>query len=163
MTDARASRIPNWSHLLLAAILVGLVGGAFWLKARPKLAISGAARQESVQALLARGIHAHHAQQYDTALETYRKVLERDPANPHAHYNIAQIYNARGQYAEAQREYEAALRADPKFLDARLNLGVAQYRQRQFAAAAHTFRQESASNTAKSFSPPLFRKSLTGL
>ena len=141
MTDTPTSRIPNWSQLLLAAILVVLVGGAFWLKTRPKPAIRGAAATESTGTLLARGIQAHNAQHHDEAIELYHKVLQREPAHPQAHYNIAQIYNARGQYAQAQWEYEAALKADPTFLDARLNLGVALSRQRQFAQAAEAFGQ----------------------
>ena len=47
------SKVPAWSQLLLAAILVILVGGAFWLKNRPKPAITGAAgqSQESTESL----------------------------------------------------------------------------------------------------------------
>jgi len=146
MEETESSKIPAWSHLLLAAILVAVVGGAFWLKSRPALSLpklfgGDAARQETTEALLARGIQAHTAGSYDAAIELYHKVLQRDPSHHQAHYNIAQIYNVRGQYAKAQWEYEAALKAEPKFLDARLNLGVVLYRQRQFAAAAEAFRE----------------------
>ncbi len=138
MSATAPTRAPTWSQLLLAAVLVGLVGGAFWLKTRSKLAPSKVAtvetvRQESSEALLALGIRQHNDQQYDATLELYRKILQRDLAQPQAHYNIAQIDNLRGQNVEAQREYEAALRAHPQFLDARLNLGVVLYRQRKFA------------------------------
>ena len=137
------SRFPAWSQLLLAAILVALVGGAFWLKSRPKPGISGAASQsqEATGSLLARGIQAHNAGSLDAAIDFYHKVLQREPAHPAAHYNIAQIYAHRAQWAEAQWEYEAALKGDPKFRDARLNLGVVLYRQRQFAPAVQAFRQ----------------------
>ena len=141
MADTLSSRAPRWSHLVLAGVLVALVGGAFWLKSRPKAALSGAARAESTESLLARGIQAHNAGSLDAAMDLYFKVLQREPAHPQAHYNIAQIYNARGQNAKAQWEYEAALKAEPQSVNARLNLGVVLYRQRQFAAAAQEFRK----------------------
>jgi len=143
MTDTRtrARNVPAWSQLLLAAVLVSLVGGAFWLKTRPKPAITTVTpSRESTDALLALGVRLHTAKNYDGALEAYRKILEQEPAHPKAHYNIGQIYNVQGRNAEAQREYEAALRSDPTFLDARLNLGVVLYRQGQFSAAAEAFR-----------------------
>jgi Tfp pilus assembly protein PilF len=56
-------------------------------------------------------------------MELYHKVLQRDPGHAAAHYNLGQIYTARKQFAPAQWEYEAALKADPQSVDARLNLG----------------------------------------
>ena len=61
MSQPAIRNVPNWSQFLLAAILVALVGGAFWLKTRPKPAISGAVRLESTESLLARGIQEHNA------------------------------------------------------------------------------------------------------
>jgi len=141
MNSTHPSTLPSWSQLLLAAVLVGLVGGAYWLKVRPTPTPSGSTTQGSTDSLLALGIRLQQIRQYDGALAAYKQVLQRAPASPHAHYNIAQISNDRGQYAEARAEYEAALRADPQFLDARLNLGVVLYRQRQFTAAVEAFRQ----------------------
>jgi len=146
VAESGSSKVPAWSHLLLAAILVAIVAGAFWLKTKPTLSLpkligTDAARQETMEALLARGIQAHIAGSLDAALDLYHKVLQRDPSHPQAHYNIAQIHNARGQHAQAQWEYEAALKADPKFLDARLNLGVVLYRQQRFAEAAEAFQE----------------------
>jgi len=95
----------------LAAILVAIVAGAYWLKVRPTFALSGGGSQESTDALLARGVSLHAAEQYDAALELYHKVLQRDPANASAQYNIAQIYNGRGQFAQTQGERRHALEA----------------------------------------------------
>ena len=141
MADKAIKRFPAWSQFLLAAILVLLVGSAFWLKTRPKPTIGGAGPAESTEALLTRGIREHAAGSYDAAMQIYHMVLQRDPANPDAHYNVGQIYAARGQFPKAQWEYEAALKANPKHLDARLNLGVALYRQGRLAEAAQAFRQ----------------------
>src|SRR3990172_6936255 len=89
MDGTLRSTPPSWSRLLLPAILVAIVAGAYWLKVRPISALSGG--QESTDALLARGVSLHAAQQYDAALEAYRKILEREPTHHRAHYNIGQI------------------------------------------------------------------------
>src|SRR5262245_35604646 len=138
-TSGRAT----WSYLLFAAVLVCLVVGAFYLKSKPGATTSTAVATstESTQELLARGVREHKAESYDLAMDTYHKVLQRQPGNPQAHYNLAQIYNARAQWTNAQWEYEAAIKGDPKSVDARLNLGVVLYRQRKFAEAAQEFRQ----------------------
>ena len=159
MADTAPSRIATWSSLLLATLLVTLVGGAFWLKTRPKLAgSSDPARLESAQTLLARGIREHNAGNFDAAMELYHKILQRDPAEVHAHYNLGQIYNERRQYAQAQWEYEATLKANPQALDARINLGLVLYRQRQFAAA-EAFRQ--VLQTAPRYSTALYDLGIT--
>ncbi len=78
-------RGPAWSHPVLAAILVPLIGGAFWLETRPRPAATTAApSRESTEALLALGIRRHNAQGYDSALKAYRQVLLRDPNHPQA-------------------------------------------------------------------------------
>src|SRR5262249_19803421 len=136
MAEPTSSR-STWSYLLFAAVLVCLVVGAFYLKSKPGAAPGSTAGTgtESTQDLLARGVREHKPETYDLAMDTYHKVLQREPGNAQAHYNLAQIYNARGQWANAQWEYEAAIKGDPKSDDARLNLGVALYRQRKFAEA----------------------------
>jgi Tfp pilus assembly protein PilF len=145
MTTDTAKKPFNLGYLLLGAVLVLIVVGAFWIKTRstpvpsatPKATTAG----ESTASLLARGIREHTAGRLDVALDLYRKVLEQDPANPHAHYNLGQIYNTRGEYAKAQWEYEATLKSEPQSTNARLNLGVVLYRQRKFAEAAEEFRK----------------------
>ena len=62
------------------------VGGAFWLKTRPKPPLTpGAPSRESTEALFALGVRLHNAENYDGAMEAYRKVLEQVPAHPQAH------------------------------------------------------------------------------
>jgi tetratricopeptide (TPR) repeat protein len=134
-------RVPAYTSFILPALLVSVILVSYWLKIRPSANLMAVFGVESAEALLARGMQAHNAGSLDAALELYRKVLERDSANAFAHYNIAQIYNDKGRSAEAQVEYQAALQARPDFLDARLNLGVALYRQRKFPAAAEIFRE----------------------
>ncbi|MGH7411173.1 MAG: hypothetical protein ACREJ6_08995 [Candidatus Methylomirabilis sp.] len=72
-------KVSTSSHFVLAAILVALVGGAFWLKTRPKPASGGAPGQESTEALLARGIREHTAGSYDAAMEALAIAAEPNP------------------------------------------------------------------------------------
>jgi len=86
--------------------------GAFWLKTRPKPAVvARPAAQESTEALLARGLREHVAGSLDAAMNTYHTILQREPANSTAHYNLGQIYAHRGQFAQAQWEQRHALEA----------------------------------------------------
>ncbi len=137
---ANDTKLPPWGQILLAAVLVALVGGAFWLKSRPKIPIGATTGLESVSSILAQGIQAHNAQQYEQAVELYHHVLAQDPGHAVAHYNLGQIYTVQGQPTKAQREYEAALRTDPSHLDSWINLGVALYQQRRFQEAAEASR-----------------------
>ena len=124
--EAAPRRGFRWSHLVLGVLLVALVGGAFWLKSTrtpvtrsTAPATSPAATPgESTQALLARGIREHNAGANDAAMELYHRVLQREPGHAQAHYNLGQIYNTRGEYAKAQWEYEATLKAEPESVNA---------------------------------------------
>jgi tetratricopeptide (TPR) repeat protein len=140
-TFARPKTTLALGRFILPALLVGVVLVSYWLKSRPTLVVGGAASAESIEALLARGVQAQNAGSFDIAMDLYRQVIQKEPGNHQAHYNIGQIYNARNQNTEARREYEAALKTDPNFLNARLNLGVMFYRERQFGAAADAFRE----------------------
>src|SRR5437867_5378126 len=109
MSEALPRRILVRNYLLLGVLLVALVGGAFWLKTRQTPVVAGRTQTESTDTLLVRGIREHNAGAYDAAMELYHKVLQRNPGHPQAHYNLGQIYNARGEYSKAQWEYEATL------------------------------------------------------
>jgi tetratricopeptide (TPR) repeat protein len=131
-----------WRPLVLPLLLVALVGGAFVVKSQPSL--PAFLRSESAEQTLARAINEQNAGALDAAIPLYEKVIQRQPTNLPAHYNLGLIYSGRGEWAKAQAEFEAALRTDPKYIDALINLGIAQYRQRRFEAAAQAFRQAVA-------------------
>ena len=54
------------------------------------------------------GEHQHLARQYDLAIEQYRRALELSPNHPNARPLLALVYEAKGMYAEAIAELEAA-------------------------------------------------------
>jgi tetratricopeptide (TPR) repeat protein len=49
----------------------------------------------------------------DEAAELYRKSLELDPDSASAHYNLATSLARRGEFAEAERHFRAALEVNP--------------------------------------------------
>jgi TolB-like protein/DNA-binding winged helix-turn-helix (wHTH) protein/Flp pilus assembly protein TadD len=54
------------------------------------------------------GEHHHLARQYDLAIEQYRRALELSPNHPNARPLLALAYEAKGMYAKAIAELEAA-------------------------------------------------------
>ncbi len=54
------------------------------------------------------GEHHHLARQYDLAIEQYRRALELSPNHPNARPLLALVYEAKGMYAQAIAELEAA-------------------------------------------------------
>lgn len=50
----------------------------------------------------------------DKAENAWRRVLALDWLNPQAHHSLGRIYLSKGQMTEAQEEFEACLRMDPR-------------------------------------------------
>jgi Tfp pilus assembly protein PilF len=68
---------------------------------------------------------ADHAEgRVDEATDGYRDVLERDPDNQFAHYNLGLIAQQEGRNGDAEQEYRAAIRTDPNFASALFNLAI---------------------------------------
>ncbi|MGW1805091.1 tetratricopeptide repeat protein [Streptomyces sp. NPDC002078] len=60
----------------------------------------------------------HDAQGAD---RTYRRVLELDPQNKYAWYNLGVMAHEAGRTANARADYDEALKIDPKFTSALFN------------------------------------------
>lgn len=63
--------------------------------------------------------------QDEEALNAYKQTINIDPSAPtarDAYNNIGLLYKAQKKYKEAKEAYEAALRIDPTFQPARINL-----------------------------------------
>ncbi|HBD68324.1 MAG TPA: hypothetical protein DC014_03520, partial [Treponema sp.] len=57
-------------------------------------------------------------QDYTKAIAAYQRGLKVDPNHPILHLNLAHAYESTGQIEFAEKEYEAALRSKPGWLDA---------------------------------------------
>jgi tetratricopeptide (TPR) repeat protein len=74
--------------------------------------------------LLQAGLAAHQSGRTAEAAADYKKVLQYDPKNQWAHYNLALIEQMNGQNAAAEADYRAALAVDPTFVGALYNLAI---------------------------------------
>jgi tetratricopeptide (TPR) repeat protein len=76
----------------------------------------------------------------DEALEHYHLALQKEPRKPENIYNsIALVLGAVGRYEEAIENYAEALRINPDFADAHINLGVILARQGKKADAIYHY------------------------
>ena len=73
---------------------------------------------------LARGIAAHNANKLDEAAKDYFEVLQNDPTNKFAFYNLGQIARNQNKLAIAEGYYRSALEVDPNYGPALFGLGV---------------------------------------
>jgi FixJ family two-component response regulator len=69
--------------------------------------------------LAKRGITDRH---YDAAIEHIRKAISVDPSRPEAFNLLGAVFEIKGNKAEAQNNYRAALSLDPSYEPARKNL-----------------------------------------
>ena len=61
----------------------------------------------------------------ENAIALYREGLALCPDDEVAHYELGKALADRGRYAEAEREFEAALKTNPDFVDAKNQLDAA--------------------------------------
>jgi tetratricopeptide (TPR) repeat protein len=71
----------------------------------------------------------------------YRDILQRDPANKFAHFNLGMLAHMQGRGPEAEDFYRRALRTDPTFLAALFNLAILQEALGRDQEAAQTYRE----------------------
>jgi tetratricopeptide (TPR) repeat protein len=65
---------------------------------------------------------AEHAQDFETALRLYRKIMKLDPTDPAAPFNLGNILYSTGKKLEAEVAYRAAIKADARFTESWYNL-----------------------------------------
>jgi tetratricopeptide (TPR) repeat protein len=72
--------------------------------------------------LLARSYQVASAQDTAEAVKEFEQELQRDPTNANAAYELGEVRRRSGQFEEAQRLFEAALKNYPNFEEAHLGL-----------------------------------------
>lgn len=73
------------------------------------------------------------------AMEEYKKTLELDPANNHAHNNLGMVYYDLGLLNDAINQYQKAIAISPQYDKAHHNLAVAYYVKGDLSKAASEF------------------------
>jgi Flp pilus assembly protein TadD len=119
-----------WAGLALVAVAVTvglqLMARDPWaiLTARSGSAAATATTNSKVDALLQAGIKQVQLNDLGGAAKTYRKVLEVDPDNKRAWYNLGVIAQRDGKKTEARTAYDKALKSDPNFSPALYNKAI---------------------------------------
>ena len=81
------------------------------------------------QVLLEEAQKAIDAQDWETAISKLEEVLRSTPNSAKAHFLLGNVYAQQDQFTKAEEHFNKALELDPKYVDARSNLGVVYYRQ----------------------------------
>ncbi len=84
------------------------------------------------------GIYAE-LDQYDKALEAYRKVIDLNPDDAFIYISIGSIYENQGKYKEALDAYNKALDIFPEYKYNYFNLGNVQYQLRNYKEAINNY------------------------
>jgi cytochrome c-type biogenesis protein CcmH len=106
---------------LVACAIVGIATlGAYLFVGRPELV--GAAYAQRLEALKQRDPTTFTA---DEALAVLHEAARENPRDPLAHFYAGELLLRQGRAQEAAREYDAALRREPRLAEAMVGLGRA--------------------------------------
>jgi tetratricopeptide (TPR) repeat protein len=88
---------------------------------------------------------------FEAASTNYSDAIKLDPSDPalpveagQAHFLFGMELGKSGQAAPAAREFQEAVRLMPEVVEARLNLGIALFREEQWNESLHEFEQVAA-------------------
>jgi Flp pilus assembly protein TadD len=95
--------------------------------------LSGQARDATLDKALA----AHQAGNFDAAVAGYREYLAKHPNAFEIRSNLGAALSRLGLYADAAKEYQAALKVAPNNPNIALNLAIARYKDGDIAEAAN--------------------------
>jgi tetratricopeptide (TPR) repeat protein len=101
----------------------------------------GKSDAEKANEALQKGIAAHNTGQLDVARNFYLDVLNLDPRNKFAYYNLGLISQTRGDAVDAENNYRIALGIDPDFGAALYNMGILKKDSGLYTEAMDFFRK----------------------
>ena len=79
---------------------------------------------DNITALICMGNAYFDTDQFDKAIETYRKVLQIDPKNADVRVDLGIMYRRKGNLDRAIEEFKKAAEDNPKHVNSRYNLGI---------------------------------------
>jgi tetratricopeptide (TPR) repeat protein len=114
-------------------------------------------RQDSTDAIRGLAALALEEQDFDTAFDFHRRLIDNGERSPELFYNVGLICQKRGQIDQAITYYHQALEEHPQFAEALLNLGHALMAQGQEEEARSCWRKairEKPELAQNYFEPP---------
>jgi tetratricopeptide (TPR) repeat protein len=97
--------------------------------------------QASAQAFLESGLTHYEKGEFDDAIPAYRKAIELQPNDAHAHYNLGVALLEKGEPREASSSFETAIRLQPDFAEAYNSFGLAEQELGQTEEAIAAYRK----------------------
>jgi Tfp pilus assembly protein PilF len=97
--------------------------------------------------ILNRGLSEQLAGNTDDAEDDFKEVLDRDPRNKFAFYNLGLIFQNEKKNEDAEEQYRLALGIDPKFEVALYNLAILRTLANDIPGAIDLYRDAIASNS----------------
>ncbi|KAL2260234.1 hypothetical protein VTK26DRAFT_5847 [Humicola hyalothermophila] len=77
----------------------------------------------------------------DKAEEDFAAALAKNAEDPDIYYHRAQLHFIKGEFAEAQKDYQKSIDLDRDFIFSHIQLGVTQYKMGSIASSMATFRR----------------------
>lgn len=115
------------------------------------LLLAGIANAQTNNESVRAGNRLYKQKAFQQALPEYQKAVSQDPANPVARYNLANAQFRSNQFAEAEKEYEAAVETgkDSEFKQmATYNKGVALTKQKKLLESIEAYKEALKMNPA---------------
>ena len=114
----------------------------------PGLQEKAKAAPNDLTALQDLAIAQYQTQRYDDAIATYQQMIKITD-EPVYHNNLANVLRDAGREADAIKEYQAAIAADPALVVAYVNLGTLQFNQDDVAKGTKTLDEGIAKTTGE--------------
>jgi import receptor subunit TOM70 len=77
----------------------------------------------------------------DKAEEDFEVALSKNSVDPDIYYHRAQLHFIKGEFADAQKDYQKSIDLDGAFIFSHIQLGVTQYKMGSIASSMATFRR----------------------
>ncbi|KAL2023781.1 hypothetical protein VTK56DRAFT_1048 [Thermocarpiscus australiensis] len=77
----------------------------------------------------------------EKAEEDFTAALAKNAEDPDIYYHRAQLHFIKGEFAEAQKDYQKSIDLDRDFIFSHIQLGVTQYKMGSIASSTATFRR----------------------
>ncbi len=86
---------------------------------------------------------------WDKAIEYYKLYNSANSSDSRSHFFLAQAYKEKADIPNAEKEYQEAVRIDPKFADGFFNYGNLLLAQKKFTAAISAYKGAVAADRGK--------------
>ena len=88
----------------------------------------------------------YQQEKWDKAIEYYKMYNSANSVDAKSHFFLAKAYKEKGDLTTSEAEYQQAVKIDPKFVDAHINLGNLYIAQEKFGPAIGAFKAALAAD-----------------